>query len=269
MFKITTCFAVVVMLAACSQSGSQQTTAGQAQTPTDQTGGAPAQPGSPAVARPGQDPASAASVTPSATTPVTPRVGSAATNSAPAPATPPAPPKPQFREITIPSGTRLSLTLSTAVASDTSKVEDPVRARLAKPIVIDGVDALPKDVELAGSVLEAERSGRVKGLATIAFRFQRLTAWDETHDIQTARISRQAKSTKKEDATKVGIGAGAGALIGAIAGGGSGAAIGTAVGAGAGTGAVMATRGDEVRLAAGATVTTTLQEPLTVRVPIN
>jgi hypothetical protein len=31
----------------------------------------------------------------------------------------------------------------------------------------------------------------------------------------------------------------------------------------------MATRGDEVRLAAGATVTTTLQEPLTVRVPIN
>jgi hypothetical protein len=179
------------------------------------------------------------------------------------------PPKPQFREVTIPSGTRLSLTLSTAVASDTSKVEDPVRARLAKPIVIEGVNALPKDAELAGSVLEAERSGRVKGLATIAFRFQRLTAWEETHDIQTTRISRQAKSTKKEDATKVGIGAGAGALIGAIAGGGSGAAIGTAVGAGAGTGAVMATRGDEVRLAAGATVTTTLQEPLVVRVPVN
>jgi hypothetical protein len=163
----------------------------------------------------------------------------------------------------------LSLTLSTAVASDTSKVEDPVRARLAKPIVIDGVEALPKDAEVAGSVLEAERSGRVKGLATIAFRFGQLTAWDESHNIQTARISRQAKSTKKEDATKVGIGAGAGALIGAIAGGGSGAAIGTAVGAGAGTGAVLATRGDEVRLGPGATVTTTLQEPLIVRVPVN
>jgi hypothetical protein len=171
--------------------------------------------------------------------------------------------------LTIPAGTRLSLTLSTSVASDTSQVEDAVRARLAKPVMIDGVEAMPQGAELVGSVTEAERSGRVKGLASVAFRFQRLTAWDETHDIQTARIARQAESTKKEDATKVGIGAGAGALIGAIAGGGKGAAIGGAVGAGAGTGAVMATRGDEVRLPAGTTVTTTLQEPLTVRVPIN
>jgi hypothetical protein len=136
-------------------------------------------------------------------------------------------------------------------------------------VVIDGTEGLPKGAELVGSVTEAERSGRVKGRASVAFRFQRLTAWDETHDIQTARIAREAASTKKEDATKVGIGAGAGALIGAIAGGGKGAAIGSAVGAGAGTGAVMATRGDEVSLPAGTTVTATLQEPLTVRVPLN
>jgi hypothetical protein len=161
------------------------------------------------------------------------------------------------------------LTLTTSVASDTSKVEDVVRAALAKPVVIDGTEGLPKGAELVGSVTEAERSGRVKGRASVAFRFQRLTAWDETHDIQTARIAREAASTKKEDATKVGIGAGAGALIGAIAGGGKGAAIGSAVGAGAGTGAVMATRGDEVSLPAGTTVTATLQEPLTVRVPLN
>jgi hypothetical protein len=155
------------------------------------------------------------------------------------------------------------------VASDTSRVEDAVRAVLARPVVIDGVDALPKGAELAGSVIEAERSGRVKGRASVAFRFQRLTAWDETHSIQTARIAREAASTKKEDATKVGIGAGAGALIGAIAGGGKGAAIGSAVGAGAGTGAVLATRGDEVRLPAGTTVSTTLQEPVTLRVPLD
>jgi hypothetical protein len=155
------------------------------------------------------------------------------------------------------------------VASDTSKVEDVVRAALAKPVLIDGVEGLPKGAELVGSVIEAEQSGRVKGRASVAFRFQRLTAWDEVHDIQTSRIAREAASTKKEDATKVGIGAGAGALIGAIAGGGKGAAIGTAVGAGAGTGAVLATRGDEVSLPAGTTVTATLQEPLTVRVPLN
>ena len=93
-----------------------------------------------------------------------------------------------------------------------------------------------------------------------------LTARDEKHDIRTARIARSAAATKSDDAKKVGIGAGAGALIGAIAGGGKGAAIGGAVGAGAGTGVVVATRGHEVELPAGATVSTTLQEPLTVLV---
>ena len=57
-------------------------------------------------------------------------------------------------------------------------------------------------------------------------------------------------------------------MIGAIAGGKKGAAIGTAVGAGGGTGVVLATRGEEVRLGAGTPLRTTLQEPLTVRVPV-
>ncbi|HMS81649.1 MAG TPA: hypothetical protein PKC20_19425, partial [Burkholderiaceae bacterium] len=70
---------------------------------------------------------------------------------------------------------------------------------------------------------------------------------------------------KKNDAAKVGIGAGAGALVGAIAGGKKGALVGGAVGAGAGTGVVLVTRGDEVTLGAGTVVTTTLREPLVVR----
>jgi hypothetical protein len=49
-----------------------------------------------------------------------------------------------------------------------------------------------------------------------------------------------------------------------IAGGGKGAAIGGVIG---GTGAVVATKGKEVRLGAGDTVTTRLRESLTIRVP--
>lgn len=177
-------------------------------------------------------------------------------------------PKPQFREVIVPAGTAVSLTLDTAVASDTSKVEDTVRAKVAKPIMVGGIAAVPAGAEAVGTVTGAERSGRVKGRASVAMRFDRLTAWDETHEISTARISRQAAATKREDATKIGVGAGAGAVIGAIAGGKKGAAIGGAVGAGGGTGVVMATRGDEVRLPVGTALRTTLQEPLTVRVPV-
>jgi hypothetical protein len=170
--------------------------------------------------------------------------------------------------VTIPSGTTLSLRLQTPVASDTSKAEDKVRAVLSKALVVDGTTAVPAGAEVVGSVLEANQSGRVKGRASVALRFERLHAWKETYDIHTARIAREAAATKGEDAKKVGIGTGAGAIVGAIAGGKKGAAIGGLVGAGAGTGVVLATRGEEVRLAAGTVVNTKLADALKVTVPI-
>lgn len=178
------------------------------------------------------------------------------------------PPKPKFQEVTIPSGTSVSLTLLTAVASDSSRVEDTVKAKVSKPVVVDGVTVVPEGAEVQGSVLEANESGRVKGRASVAFRFSTLHAWNDTYDIRTSRIAREAQATKGDDAKKVGIGAGAGALVGALAGGKKGAALGGAIGAGAGTGVVLATKGDEVRLAPGGSVTATIQEAVKILVPV-
>ena len=125
---------------------------------------------------------------------------------------------------------------------------------------------LPAGTDVRGVVTGVQRSAKVKGRASLAFRFTSLAVDDEAYDIRTSSVARQAQGTKRKDATKIGIGAGAGALIGGIVGGGKGAAVGTAVGAGTGTGVVLATRGDEVRLAAGTPLTVTLTEPLTVRV---
>ncbi len=178
-------------------------------------------------------------------------------------------PTPKFREVVVPAGTTLRVRLRTALASDTSAVEDSVRATLESPVKVAGATVIPSDAEVTGSVTSVQRSGKVKGRASLAFRFDRLNAWDEAYDVQSARVSRQARATKRKDATKIGIGAGAGALVGALAGGGKGAAIGSAVGGGAGTGVVLASRGEEVRLPAGTVVTTKLAAPLTVRVPVD
>jgi hypothetical protein len=102
----------------------------------------------------------------------------------------------------------------------------------------------------------------------VAFRFDRLTAHGETHLARTSVYTAEAKATKAEDAKKIGIGAGAGAIVGGIIGGGKGAAIGAGVGGGAGTGVVLATKGEEARVASGARVRVTLERPLTVRVPV-
>jgi hypothetical protein len=175
-------------------------------------------------------------------------------------------PEPVYNEITLPAGTTLRLDLKSSVASDTSKVEDTVRAALRQAVVIDGHTVLPAGTELVGTVTDVARSGRVKGRARVAYRFSSLRHDVERYDIKTATIAHEAEATKKKDATKIAIGAGAGAALGAIFGGGSGAAKGAAIGGGAGTGAVLATRGDEVRRGPGADVTTRLTAPLTVRV---
>jgi len=179
-----------------------------------------------------------------------------------------APKRPEFREVTVPSGTTLSVTLGTSVASDTSKVEDPVRATLKAPVSVEGVQALPAGTAVLGNVTSAVRAAKVKGLASIGVRFHTLDLPGEggRHEISTATITREAKPTKKKDATKIGIGAGAGAVIGGIVGGGGGAAKGAAIGGGAGTAAVLATRGDEIRLPAGTTLPVKLTAPLTIRI---
>lgn len=164
----------------------------------------------------------------------------------------------------VPTGTELHLILETPVSSETAKPEQTVRARVSKPVVISGMTVIPEGAPVRGTVVAAERSGRVKGRALVSLRFNEVTVAKTPYRISTARIVRQAEATKGEDATKIGVGAGVGTAIGAIAGGKKGAAIGAGIGGGAGTGAVLATRGKEVTIPAGATLRTTVQE--TVRI---
>src|SRR5206468_6871959 len=137
----------------------------------------------------------------------------------------------EFREVTIPAGTTLSATLATAVASDSSKVEDPVRATLRTAVSAEGLQALPAGTTLLGNVTSAERSAKVKGRASIAFRFNTVDLPGDggRQPISSATISHVAATTKKKDATKIGIGAGAGAVIRGIVGGGGGAGQGAAI----------------------------------------
>jgi hypothetical protein len=183
----------------------------------------------------------------------------------------PAPAPSGWREITLPAGTRLPVVLETTVGSDTSRVEQPVRARLARAVSVRGDTVLPAGSRVSGVVTDATRSGKVKGRAHVAMRFTTLVPQgEETSDarytIETATIGRTAPATKKKDALEIGGGGAGGAPIGALVGGKKGALVGTAVGGGAGTAVVLSTRGKEVRFAKGAVLTLTLKRPVTVRV---
>ena len=268
------CGALSHLAAACSQPDNHQATAasagpgcsaaarrGTAAGPADDGGGRQPQrrgapvPGPPSCGGPGPTAAAAAAASPA---PVAPP---------PAPAPKPEPPPaPKFREVTIPAGTPLSVSVLSTLASNTSQVEDPVRGALAEPVVVSGRTALPKGTEISGTVTDAKESGRVKGKALIAFRFERVLFDSENHpDSDRPRDDRGRSRKKSDDVKKGGVGAGLGAVVGGIAGGGKGAAIGAVAG---GTGAVLATKGSEVEIAPGTVVTALVQIALTVRVPI-
>ena len=169
-------------------------------------------------------------------------------------------------DVVVADGTALRLDLVTPLDSGTSRVEDVVRATLRQAVTVNDETVLPAGTELTGNVTGVAGSGRVKGRARIAYRFTSLRLGNERHAIQTAVIAHEAQATKGEDAKKIGIGAGIGAAVGAIVGGGDGAAKGAAIGGAGGTGVVLATKGKEVRLGAGANVSTRLTAPLTVQV---
>ncbi len=170
-----------------------------------------------------------------------------------------------MRTLTVPDNTVLDVTLDTSHSSEDSRVEERVTGTLDSPVVIDNVTAIPAGAKLTGHLTTVKDSGEIKGRAELGLQFTRLQSGSVTYDIDTKPLAWIAESTKKDDAVKIGIGAAAGAVIGAITGGKKGAAIGTAVGAGGGTAVVLATEGQDIRLAAGRKLKVSLTNPLTIR----
>jgi hypothetical protein len=172
------------------------------------------------------------------------------------------------REVTVPSGTQLPIILDTAVASNTSRVEQPVRAHLSRDVRIGNEVVIPAGSELYGNVTAVRRPGKVKGRSYIAMRFTTLVprGGSERYSIDTGRVARTGRATKKKDALKIGVPAAGGAAIGALIGGKKGALIGAGAGGGGGTAVVLSTRGEEVGIGRGVPIALRLASPVTVRV---
>lgn len=168
-------------------------------------------------------------------------------------------------EYTVPEGTMLSARLIPTLSTKTHEVGDSFEATLTESLIADGHVVAPAGASVRGTVVEADKGGRVEGRARIAVQLTELsTAGGRTVEIATDSVGRAAPTTKKKDAEKIGIGAGIGAAIGAIAGGGKGAAIGAAAGGGAGSGAVLATRGAPAEIPSETVLTFRLQHAVTI-----
>src|SRR5205823_14783167 len=102
----------------------------------------------------------------------------AAANPAPTPAA-----APNFREVRIPAGTKLGVRLNSGVSSNGSHAEQAVDATIIAPVKIRGAQVIPAGSHVKGDVVAAQPSGRVKGRARLALRFNTLSIGGDSYPI--------------------------------------------------------------------------------------
>ncbi len=172
----------------------------------------------------------------------------------------PAPP----RVYTLAAGTSVPVRTITSLSTKTAAPGDAFEATLTRDLMVDDYIVAPRGSTVTGRVTNSDPGGKVKGLASISVALSSIAGPNGPISIQTAAVGQQARTTKRKDAAKIGIGAGIGAAIGAIAGGGKGAAIGAGIGGAGGTGMVLATKGEAAVIPSESLLTFRLSAPVTV-----
>lgn len=167
--------------------------------------------------------------------------------------------------VTLPVGTAFRGALETAVATDKNQVGDPVRFRTTEPVTANGRTVVPSGARVLGTVTYVRAAGRMKGAAELTIRFTDLElASGQRHAITCEPFRQVVKGDGKETAAEIGGGAAAGGILGGALGGKGGALKGAAIGAAVGTGVAAGTKGEQIVLPAGKSISVRLSAPATL-----
>lgn len=168
-------------------------------------------------------------------------------------------------QLTIKSGTFLTVRINQVLSSDHNQEGDAFAATLERPIVVDGFVVAQTGQTLQGRVSEAKKAGRAKGVSHLAVQLTSLTLVDgQQAPIQSQMITRTGPTSTGQDAGAIAGTTAVGAAAGAIGAGGTGAAIGAGAGAALGTIGVLLTRGRPTVITPESVLTFQIQAPVTV-----
>ena len=168
--------------------------------------------------------------------------------------------------VTLPEHTAIRVTLDQSLASNQSRPGDLFEATVSDAVVLDGKVVIPQGSHAEGLVMDAEKSGRLKGRPRLLLALQTVQVDGQNYDVRTKPDQRIGRGHKKHNLAWIGGGAAGGALIGAVAAGGTGALIGGPIGAGAGTTVALLRGKRDIKLPAETPLKFELSEPATVKV---
>ena len=198
--------------------------------------------------------------------------------------TPPATPgttEQPAKTLTVPTGTKIPLSLKQAISTKNARQGDAVYAETAFPVAIGGRMVIPAGTYVQGVIDRVQRAGHVKGKAEILMHFTSLVFPNGYTVVMPAGVENvpgaehekvkgqegtiQGDSNKGEKIKTAAGTAATGAVIGAATtGSGKGALVGGGIGGAAGLAIAMLSRGNDVRLLPGTSIEMVIQRPLTL-----
>ncbi len=167
--------------------------------------------------------------------------------------------------INIPAGKVIFARLNEPLSSDHNHVGDTFTATLDQPIVVDGWVVARRGETIVGTVTQAQKAGRVKGVSHLGLELTDVTVVDGNQlPIKTELWNGSAGTSHGADAGAIATTTATGTIIGAAANGGTGAGVGAGAGALAGIGLVLLTRGKPTVLGPEYPLSFRLKEPVAV-----
>jgi hypothetical protein len=119
-------------------------------------------------------------------------------------------------QLTLKSGTFITVRINQALSSDKNQPGDAFTATLVRPIVVDGLVVAQSGETLAGKVADAKKSGQNKGVSHLGVQLTDLTLVDgQPTPIQATLIGRNGPPSEGGDAAAT-TSAAAGATIGVL-----------------------------------------------------
>jgi hypothetical protein len=191
-----------------------------------------------------------------------------------------------LKSYTVPSGTKILLSLKNEISTRAAKPGDFVYLVSDFPVVENGVVVLPAGMYVKGYIDRVQRPGKVKGRAELQMHFGSMIlpngveialpgSLDKVPGSSGAQVKNaegtvvQGSSAGRDAKTVAGTtleGAGVGGLVGWGAGNaGMGTGIGASAGAAVGILTTLLTRGDDIVFSKGTTVEMVLSRPIEIQ----
>jgi hypothetical protein len=168
-------------------------------------------------------------------------------------------------DVTIPSGALLRVRIDRGLDSNHIQPGAQFTGIVLSDVAADGAIAIPRGASVQGVVVDAKKSGALKGRGELSLQISSVTLAGTVYPLNT-ELWQAASRDKTARTVNSAIGLGAlGAILGGIAGGGAGAAIGAGVGGAAGVAGSAASPSGRVIIPPEAVLNFRMAQPAIVK----